>query len=71
MCKMLVAMQHKKCKLREALGVKNVDRVFLCVTKVFNNGKPTLKVHCLNLMLPLNQNGGTSSLAPPMFCVAK
>ncbi len=37
----------------------------------FGNRKPTLLVHCLYQMLPLNHKKTTSSLAPPIICVAK
>ncbi len=35
------------------------------------NGEPTLLVHCLYQMLPLNHKRTTSSLAPPIICVPK
>jgi len=35
------------------------------------NGQPTLLVHCLYYMLPLNHKRTTSSSATPMFYVAK
>ena len=35
------------------------------------NGDPTLLVHCLYQMLPLNHKRTTSSLEPPIFYVAK
>jgi len=35
------------------------------------NGEPTLLVHCLYQLLPLNHKRTTSSLAPPIFYVAK
>jgi hypothetical protein len=33
--------------------------------------EPTLLVHCLYQMMPLNHKRTTSSLAPPTFYVAK
>jgi len=41
--------------------------------KIFQtiNGEPTLLVLCLYQMLPLNHKRTTSSLAPPIFYVAK
>jgi len=38
---------------------------------LFVNGEPTLLVHCLYQMSPLNHKRATSSLAPPIICVAK
>jgi hypothetical protein len=35
------------------------------------NGEPTLLVHCLYQMSPLNHKRTTSSLAAPIICVAK
>jgi len=35
------------------------------------NGEPTLLAHCLYYMSPLNYKRTTSSLAPPIICVAK
>ncbi len=35
------------------------------------NGEMTLLVHCLYKMLPLNHKRTASSLAPPIFYVAK
>jgi hypothetical protein len=36
-----------------------------------NNGEPTLLAHCLLQMSPLNHKRTTSSLAQPIFYVAK
>ncbi len=43
----------------------NISKVLLI------NGEPTLLVHCLYQMSPLNHKRTTSSLAPPIFYVAK
>ncbi len=43
----------------------------LLIFKLLFNGKPTLLVRRLYQMLPLNQKRTTSSLVPPIICVAK
>jgi len=39
--------------------------------QIIANGEPSLLVQCLYLMSPLNHKRTTSSLVPPIICVAK
>ncbi len=57
-----------------SLVIKFYSHTYLrhCMDLVdFINGEPTLLVHCLYQMSPLNRKKTTSSLAPPIFYVAK
>jgi len=40
------------------------------ILTIGTNGEPTLLVHCLYWMLPLNHKRTTSSLVPPIIFVA-
>ena len=49
------------------LAVRMCNYSYFCIS----NGEPTLLVHCLYHMSPLNHKRTTSSLAPPICYVAK
>jgi len=57
-----------------ASGIGNASPPVLCGTLTGShrkNGDPTLLVHCLYQMSPLNHIRTTSSLVTPIFYVAK
>jgi hypothetical protein len=73
----LKAYKLCKCALKVGNLCQNLRKCvycFLCSAIQLqdqSNGKPTLLVHCLCQMLPLNHKKTTSSLVPPIIRVAK